>query len=206
MIKRIVSNTCLLAVKGPNGKAYLAGDRRASWGFSQAQALPKPKVSKRNNTLLAGTGDSFLCTLIVDIMQFEPFPDDGEIDLDSYINHYIYQCTHDTLRVHGLADKDGSLKIPGDLSAEILMIVERHLYSIQIFNPDPISEAPNGIIAIDELSFPYGTGCGGQWAWGAYQALDKCVIMPIKNKIRQAMEVAANNSPGCDNNIDIVSL
>ena len=209
-MKRKISNTCIAVLKH-RGKLYFGADRRASWGFDQAQSMPRPKVVKRSGVILAGTGDGALCGLIVDIMDIPEVYKDS----DMYMNHDFYYAVRKILLQKGFADEHKLLKIPGDMSAQIVVGVNHRCYIVDIQNMDSSKDSTIGSITIDEVNLPYGTGCGGQWAWGVIDCLQDLLedkinyIFPLgyspKSILLKALQTAAKYSPGCDGIFDIVS-
>lgn len=197
------SNTCLLVVTGKNNKLYMAGDRRVSWDFSQAQSIPYSKVIKQDKLLLGGTGDGALCDLFTRSVTFPKV--NKTIDALDYMQNDFYSTMIAVLEARGFMDHvSKTLKIPGELSAEIIVGVKHRLFSIDISNPDPYGDGHSGLVTIGELGTPYGTGCGGQWAWAAYEALSNNTTMTTENKLKAALRLAAKHSPGCDEKIDII--
>lgn len=199
-IKR--SSTCIVILKNTKNKLVMAADRRASYDWSKMVTMNKPKIRKVGQYLLGGTGDCSLCSLIVDA--FEPPEYDFETSLDMFMHHKFYNAVKKLLLGKDYADEHRLLKIPYDFGVEIVIGIKGHLYSMNIYNPDDHKEHPSGIISLDECPVPYTTGCGGEHAKGAIDAL-------ILNKIRdsrliatQAIKIAGINSPGCDGNVDII--
>jgi ATP-dependent protease HslVU (ClpYQ) peptidase subunit len=198
------SNTCLLVVTGKNNKLYMAGDRRVSWDYSQAQSQPFPKILKQDKLLIGGTGDCFLCELFVRSVPFPKIKKDQ--DALEYMQNEFYSTIIAILEARGMMDNHTkTLKIPSETSAELIVVLKHRLFTIDISNPDPYTQESNGMVTISELGTPYGTGCGGQWAWAAYEALNNNTTMATENKIKAALRLAAKHSPGCDASIDIIS-
>ncbi len=199
MIKRKKSLTCLAAIKH-RGKIYMAADRRTSWDMSQAQEMPRPKIKKRDGVILAGTGDGYLCTLIVDIMKI---PIGEGQDLDIYMHWTFHQAVTKLLLAKGYADEHKQLKIPPSGGAEILVAIQGMLYTVLIDNPDAENlDNPFGLVSIEEVNFPYASGCGGHLAWGSLLTTETLDMKP-KDRLKLALQVAAKVSPGCDAVVDI---
>lgn len=194
------SNTCIAAIKNKRGKILIAADRRNSWDFSQYQRMPRPKVQKRNGLILAGTGDGFLCHLLVDMLDFPSKEEDTTPD--NFLHGIFFDKVRKLLDRNGMVDHDKQLKLPGDTSVEIVIACSGKLYTMNIFNPIPESEHSNGLIAIDEVGIPYAVGCGGLLAWGALKE-NADSKFDSKTRLIRALTVAASVSSGCDNNIDI---
>lgn len=207
MIKKKQSRTCIAAIKTSNGKIMMAADRRSSWDFSQAQKMPRAKIRSRDGLILAGTGDGALCYQIVDNLKFREYPYEEWGFEDEYLNNIFYNDVIKLLKSKGYVDVDAGLhpilKIPVESATEILICIHRRLYSLQIFNPHPEADYPNGLVTIDELGVPYATGCGGQLAWGSLLTTMDLGMKP-KERLAIALNVAAQVSPGCDNNIDYI--
>lgn len=206
--KKKQSRTCIAAIRQKNGKIMLAADRRASWDWNQCQQMPRPKLAKRNGLILAATGDSYLCTLIVDILKFRKYEDD--MTEDEYFHNIFYYDVLKLLKSKGLADiVSGTpiLRIPKGLDVEVIIVLNKKLYTVVIENPiEQVEEHANsfGLINIDELSLPYATGCGGSLAWGSLLTTED-MDLKAKDRLTLALNIAAQVSPGCDNMIDIVS-
>ena len=200
MIRHKQSRTCIAAVKDKRGRIVMAADRRASWDFSQAQAMPRPKIQKRNGLLLAGTGDGYLCTLIVDLLHV---PVNEVEDPDTYMHWTLLKEVNKLLKAKGFVDQHNQLRIPADSGVEVLIACSGRLYTLTIDNPEPYKETPGGLISIDEVSLPYASGCGGQLAWGSLLTTGLLGTMKAKERLTIALTVAAEVSPGCDANIDI---
>lgn len=207
-MKRKVSNTCIAVIKN-EGKLIMAGDRRASWGIDQAQKMPIPKISKKGELLIGGTGNGYLCSLIVDIIKFPSITKNQSIS--EYMFTVIPNIITKELIKRGFGTSSKLLKLPHDYSAEIVIGCRGEAYSIIIANDysDDSSEGALAHIIVDVLNTPYATGCGGQWAWGVldeHELLRKDSLLKLapEDSLRRALIVAARNSPGCDNNIDII--
>lgn len=199
-MKKRQSNTCIAVLQNKKTKKLImAGDRRVSWGASQAQAMPHPKISKRAGLLMGATGDGDLCDLIVHIMEI-----DVQSDLDNmtFFHQYLYEKIKTLLLYKGYGDEHGILRIPTDLSSEILIGRQKELYSIIIENPENEGTNLYGNISIGQLNVPYATGCGGSLAWGSLLTT-KDLKISEEDRLTIALKVAASVSPGCDANIDI---
>jgi hypothetical protein len=165
-------------------------------------AMNKPKVRKRGDFIIAGTGDGSLCSLFVDA--FDPPEYNGE-DLDIFMHHTFYQRIKKTLLNKDYGDQHKLLKIPPDSGCELVVAIAGHIYGVDIYNPtDGHSMDTYGMIAIDEVSTPYTTGCGGEHAKGAIDALMSEGVADTKYIAKKALEVAAKNSPGCGDGWDWV--
>ena|ERR1700733_9417048 len=207
------SNTCICAVKSKRGKIWIAADRKASWDFSKAQSMPRPKIIKRDGVILGGTGSGYLCTLMVDILTI---PERKKESLDIYIHMIFKEHVREELINQGYTEEHNLLKIPKEEEAEILIVIEGHLYSMIICNPDEQGDYSNGfgMIMIDEVGLPFGTGCGGQIAWGALLENADLYIkeedkdprkLTEKERLIRAVEKACEVSPGCGLPIDVLS-
>lgn len=203
MNKHKRSGTCIIALKNSRGKILIAADRRASWDWSKSMAMNKPKVRKRGDFIIAGTGDGSLCSLFVDA--FDP-PEYEDQDLDIFMQHTFYKKVKQHLLNHDYGDQHRLLKIPPDSGCELVIAIQGHVYTIDIHNPAEHHHTvePYGLIAIDEVSVPYTTGCGGEHAKGAIDALMNEGVADTKYIAKAALEVAAKNSPGCGDGSDFV--
>lgn len=202
------SNTCLAVIRH-KGKLIFGADRRASWGFDQAQTMPIPKLAKRNGLLLAGTGGSFLCTLIVDVLNVPHYS--PEMDTDIYMHNDFFRAVKKLMIDKGFCDEHKSLRFPEPMGAEIIVGINHKLYNVTIENMDPSNHHTIGSIIIDRLNTPYATGCGGQWAWGTLETLIQLEQEGLiaassgKDKLTRALMIAAKYSPGCDAVFDFIS-
>jgi len=198
MSKHIRTSQTCLAVLKHNEKLYFAGDRRISWHFGQAQISPRPKITFRGGILFAGTGTSVVCDTATDL--FEPPKFLKNEDTYIYANKKLLPAYIKHMRKTGWINKnefrlakngDGT-----DLSATILVGIGKDLYELDV-SPD--------LIAIGPISTPFAAGCGGSLAWGALLALEKVAPdMSPETKLKLALQAAAEVSPGCDSNIDIL--
>ena len=208
MRKRRISNTCI-AIMEREGVVYMAGDRRSSWGFYQAQSMPVPKISNRGGMLIGATGSGFLCSLIVDIIKF---PDVPKTKPMHYMCNVVTKTIYDDLVSKGFATPSGFLKIPSDYYCEAIIVIKGNAYSLVIENAysEDSHEGAIANITVDPVSIPYATGCGGQWAWGVLEEhknfvnAGKIKLTPHES-LKRALKIAAKFSPGCDSVIDIIS-
>ncbi len=190
------SNTCLAVVRHAN-KLFFAGDRRISWNFSQAQIAPRPKVTMLDGILRAGTGTSVLCDEFTDLFKAPKLT--KKDDSFMYVQHKLLPSFLKHLRDRGWVRK-GECKLTkfeeADLSATCLVGIGTDLYELDI---------SQDLIAVGAISSPFAAGCGGQLAWGALLALEKTAPdMKPEDKLKIALNAAAEVSPGCDSNIDII--
>jgi hypothetical protein len=192
------SMTCIAAIKQRNGKIAMAADRRASWDFSQAQAMPRPKIQKRDGIIMAGTGDCYLISLIIDLMAVPEVIEDTDI----YMYELFYDAVVKLLIRKRFCDEHKVLKIPKESNAEIIVAVSNKLFSVIIDNPEQYNDYPNGMVSIGELNLPYASGCGGALAWGSLLTTEP-LNMKVKERLLIALNVAAQVSPGCDDKVDI---
>jgi len=195
---RILSNTCLAVIrekldKKRRGELVFAADRRISWGSSQFQKLVYPKVKKRNGIILAGTGDSYLCDLIV---QLTPIPDlPPRMKVFNYIHEVLRRTIESNLIDNGMKGEKDGLGIPGKMYAAILVGIQKELYEINV-------DERYGIV-INQIDAPYGHGCGGDYALGSLKTTEN-LNMSSEDRLTVALNVASELSAGCDNKIDII--
>lgn len=191
MKKRKVSQTCIAAIKGRGGKIYIAADRQVTWDDALKQTLIKPKVMKRKGIILAATGDSYLCGLLVERLSIPRLID----DLDTY----MYEILHDRIKAllirKEYINEHRQLSVGKDMFVELVVGVRGRAFTFRI--------TENSIIEVDEVNLPYCTGCGGFFAWGSLLTTEKLKIGNTKERLMLALSVAAELSPGCDANIDI---
>lgn len=211
--------TCLAAIKAKDKKGverlYFAGDRRASWGFHKAVKLEGPKISFRNGVLLAGTGSSYTCDLMVslfDVPEVAPTSHavsdinkmcttEAENGFRNTPKDYLFQYMHmgfrpaalEMLREYGLIDKDKQHLRSDDATAYILVGVGLSIFEFGITDSG---------LDIIEVPSPYTAGCGGQLAWGSLLSTES--EKDPEKRLKLALQIAAKISPGCDDNIDIL--
>ena len=209
-MKKRISNTCILVAE-IDGNLYMAGDRRVAWGFDQAQSMPTAKVNKRQPSLMIGaTGHSYLCGIIVDLVEYPKVPARG--DAHKYLVEQVIPAIKKKLAELGYCSPTGKIILPASHECEAVFCIKSRVFSVEIgndFDTDLIDDSYSTIV-FGENSLPYGTGCGGQWAWGAIDT-----ILDLRNSgaiswkpevmMRKAMKVAAKYSPGCDSKIDVIS-
>jgi hypothetical protein len=188
----------LAVLRDKQGHLWFAGDRRASWGFHKAIRTPRPKISKRNGILLAGTGVSLICDLVVDLF-----------DIPKYSNklstfEYMHKVFIPELLVYLRAErwiKDDARELKYNKATEdqlegyILVGVHSDLYELILSTE---------LIGVDAVDAPYALGCGGQLALGSLLTTER-VRMSTSNRLKLALEVAFEVSPGCGDGIDILN-
>lgn len=192
-MEKLRSNTCILALKNENGKIVFAADRRESWGMGRSQVGPSPKITKRKGILFATSGVGFvsdMISLLSHIPEFYP-----GIEPFDYVHTYLFPEWIRTLREKGVLDKDYIRLTDSGLDASVLIGIRGHLFEVIL---DEVS------VRIEHIALPYSAGCGGDYAIGAYLALESNKEMKLTDKIKSAMKIAAHLSPGCDSNIDIL--
>jgi len=196
-----VSHTCIAIIKNRKGKLVMAGDRRARWDWGFSQAMPRPKIIKKNNILMGGTGDCFLLSLILD--NFEPVL---EGDVITYLNNGFKKGLIKLLKQHGYKDEHDLLRLQKDQEIELLVGIGGRAFIVGFFsgyNPEVLVEP--SVIGVDEVALPFANGCGGNTAVPILVAEKKREGYSKKEHLTLAMEIAADISPGCDNNIDYIS-
>ncbi len=200
------SRTCITAIKTKRGKLVMAGDRRASWDWSQAHNCTQAKVMKRDGVLIGATGDSALCKLFVEVMDI---PTIDVTDTDTYMYYKFQQALVRTLKQQvGYADTHKNLCIPSDVSCQLLVAVLGRLYTIEISNPDPDKERSGGLISIDDAPIPFAIGCGALASLGVLHGKLMEHGQLTKEDLILSLQVACELSPGCaliNNHPDIVS-
>lgn len=192
--------TCLAVLKGRDGALHFAGDRRISWDMSKSQVAPRPKVTYRNGVLFAGTGTAYICDLVTDLFDI---PDYGNTDTFHYIHATFIPKFLKWLRVEGwVAEGERRLKATNQVDKDedtqgaiILVGVFSDLYELSI---------DENQISADAINTPYAAGCGGSLALGSLLTTER-FKMGVNERLHLAINVAAESSPGCDDNIDIVT-
>ena len=213
--ERKKSNTCLAVVRekpnknNPLGELVFAADKRISWGMGLHQVGVRPKVTKSNGVLFAGTGVSYICDIVGELM---PVPDCPK-DMDGF--HYVHNMLFPEIKKvfveKGFGDKEGNISLPEDLSATILVGFKGELFEVNI---------QDNIILLDAIDTPYAHGCGGRYALGSLEATEGDNLKDLNRKLKKrgyaprdnvcdarvvlAVCAAARYSPGVDGNVDII--
>jgi hypothetical protein len=192
------SSTCLAVVrekgtKKKRGKLVFAGDRRISWGMGQHQIATRAKVIKRNGVVFAGTGVSYLCDLVCELCEVPDVPE--QMDGFNYVHHVLYRNIMAILTEKGCMDKEGKVTLSEDFEAVILVGFKGDLFEICISNDCGVT--------IDAIDAPYAHGCGGKYALGSLKTTENSK-MSAEDRLKLALGIAAELSPGCDANVDIV--
>lgn len=201
MPKKIIrkrSNTCLAVIRekgkrGKLGKLVFAGDRRISWGFGGHQIGVRPKVVKRNGVIFAGTGVAYLCDIICELMEVPEIP--PKLDGFTYLHDHLYTHIMQILTEKGCMDKEGKTTLSDGMHAVILVAAKGELFEVAIDNESGVT--------IDAIDAPYAHGCGGKYALGSLKTTEQ-MKLSSHQRLQLALGVAAELSPGCDSNIDIV--
>lgn len=203
------SNTCLVVLRDKKGKLVFGGDRRISWGH-QFQTTPRPKITKRNNVLFAGTGVACLCDTVTDLCHVPDIPKD--MDGFHYVHNVLFNSVRQQLQEKGYMDKDFNMTIGKDMMAVILIGVLGDLFEMGI--------TEHGI-TIDAMDTPMAHGCGGSLALGSLESTVGDTLSSLQKKLKQrgfrgklksieecrialAIDVAAKHSSGCDSQFDIL--
>lgn len=188
--------TCLAVVR-EGKRLYFAGDRRVSWGFHKAQIMETPKISFINGVLRAGTGTGSLCTEMVDLYKGPKAPTKGDLDqfmLGPFLEDVIKFLTKKLYIPKGTRRLRAAREGSDETGASILLGVKDRLYELDLGSDG---------VSMDRIAAPYASGCGGQLALGALLALEG-QNLPPEERLKAALRIAAQVSPGCDSNIDII--
>jgi len=199
-----ISSTCLAALKAEDGNLWFAGDRLITWYNGKALKRPRSKIAKRNNILLAGTGYCVICNLVVEQFPVPKYSADTHAPQEYMHTVFIPQLIN-WLRSEGWVDEgerrlnidctEDELKSHEYPSATFLIGVGSEVYELDI---------DVRMISCDIVATPYAIGCGGDLALGSLYTTSSLDMTP-KNRLKCALKVAAAVSPGCDDNIDILS-
>ncbi len=201
--------TCIAIIKNKKNKLMMAGDRRSSSGWDQAQSMPVPKIMKDELGFLRGaTGDGHLCEILVEVFKM---PESRTSDLKLYM-HYTVREKLIKFLIQQNYRKGQELYFEADEYCELILGIEGTVWSITLH---PYGNE-KGQVKIMQIDAPYATGCGGLWAWGAGEVLqsdDIRIYDPVKDKFKKLtekeilvrmMNTAAKYSPGVDNEIDFI--
>jgi hypothetical protein len=200
MIRKPKSNTCIAAIKNRYGKITVAADRRASSGFDHSMPCINPKVMKRDGLILAATGDSALCELVVEHISI---PKMWDLEPNKYMFHVFRPHLYKALIKHDYANEQKQVKLPHEVDVEVLVACQGSLFSVFIA---PYSNSdPNGHISICQQPIPYATGCGGIWALSSLITSTRLGETSTRKKLELALQIAAEHSPGCGDGYDQVT-
>lgn len=232
----IKSGTVLVSME-LGDKLYFAADRRISWSFAQAVASPTKKIAKRQNVLLAGTGDAALCFEIVHRCNVPKYSGG---DPDHYVFNEFLPTVITDLRQQLLVDEK-ERRLAHRVGSKHGNSVSILLGMKDLTNKTAVYEVDFSIDRIEAVRVPsdHTHGCGGSyalaiiqflksWGWGNFKKVKgKPYKNPITKKkeplyeavphykllkmspeaiLEEAIFMAAKNSPGCDDNIDIEVL
>lgn len=203
MNRRKTSHTCIAICKNKQGKLMIAGDRRSSWGWDKAESMEVPKISKRDNILMGATGSGDLCSMFVDEGIFH-IPEKKTESMNTYMFHTFKKAVHKFMISQTFSQKDNLVLSP-DSFVEVVIGIEGEVWSLIVNNPLPDSHANFASeIQIQRVSTPYATGCGGIPALAVMKYEKKKQGYLTKQNLKDAVEIAAEISPGCDNVVDVL--
>jgi hypothetical protein len=192
---RKTSRTCIAICKNRRGKLMMAGDRLCSYDWGHAVYADRPKIAKKNNILIGASGDSGLCTLLIDIMVL---PESSVKDPDKYMFFIFREALVKLLKSSGYIDEDKLLRIPGDTSCNALVGIHGKVYTIDIHNSNPDHPAKQiGDIVIDPAPVLSAIGCGSIPALASLIKDKKALGYNTKEHLEEAVLLACEMSPGC---------
>lgn len=201
------SNTVIISLA--DGKhLYFGGDRKVAWGMEKAIVSPIPKVAKRNNLLLSGTGDA---ALTFELVHRTDVPIYNNTCPQTFIHDKLVPTMIKDLRKKGFVDLSERNTIPyhsGGTDPNCTLLVGLvHKNKPAVFEV----EFTTGFILASQVTATYAHGCGGDYAIGAIKALTESNLklsekLSPEEVILTAIRIASELSPGCDNNADIISL
>lgn len=204
MTKLAKSRTCIALIKLRDGRLMMGGDRRVSESWGRAYQCPFPKISKKSNGMIIGaSGDSAICKLVVDLFD----PPAIETDLDTYM-FYPFQkaLTKLLMSQPGFVDDHRMLSLPPDTSCGMLIGIESRAFIVNIVNFSQTSDpVQSSCIIVDDVPLPFVIGCGSGAAYPILHSNKTNKNINTKAQLLQAMTVAAELSPGCDNTIDLIT-
>ena len=176
------------------GKIMMGGDRRASYGWDYAQNLPLPKIIKRGDFLIGGTGDCSLLTLILDNF----YPSLGSEDLTTDLHYRIKTSLSKLLKEHGFKDEHNLLRLQSNTELQLLLGVGGRAFVVDFtggHNPDTLIEP--SVITIDETALPFAVGCGSMAAITSLLKDKELTGYNKKEHLIEAIQWACRISPGC---------
>lgn len=194
------SNTCIAVIRDKakkgdktGGELVFAADRRISWGMDHQQIAVNPKVVKRNGVILAGAGSGYICDIACSLV---PIPDmSPKTTPFLYVHQVLRESLVSTLIANGCKDEQGNLALAKGQSALILVGIKGELFEMNIH--------PDIGVSIDCINAPFACGCGGAYALGSLKTTER-LSMGVEDRLKIALVVASDISPGCDSNVDIV--
>lgn len=199
-----ISKTCIALCKNKAGQLIMAGDRKVSCDWSFSFKCPFPKIRQSWNGILTGaSGDSGLCKQIVDV--FEP-PKIEPDDLDLYMNyHYIPALYKHLKTLPNYTDEHKIIRLAEEEACSVLLGIRNRAFIVDISNPESHSkENPISRITFDDVPIPFVIGCGAASAMPILLEEYNRKKYNTKEVLTRAMEIAAEISPGCDNNLDYI--
>ena len=198
------SGTCLAVLKDDEGYLYFASDRRGSWGFGKAHKLEDPKSRFRSGVLMMGTGGCFEIVEMLDHMKIAPFT--PKTNPDMYMHNKFIPAIVRHFKTQGLLHpKERRLRHHDDsewIGAVMVVGLGSSVYEVTVDNLH---------IVFNKVGAPWAHGCGGALAWGSLLTTEALTTTPdklemsIPDRLVFALSAAATVSPGCDDNIDIIS-
>lgn len=198
------SNTVIAICKRRDGKLMIAGDRRASWGFSMAQSMEFPKVNKKDNILLGATGHGDLCSLFVEDGGFK-FPERKVKCLNAYMYHNVKPAVHRFLIGQKYGTKD-TMSLPPDAYVAVVIGIDDQVWELCVSNPLEDGHHFAGDISLGRIpAIPYATGCGGLTTLSVMNYILKKKKHLTKQDLEEAVQMAIEMSPGCGGKCDVIT-
>ena len=198
------SRTCIALIKTRTGKLIMAGDRRVTYGDAEMYSVSAvPKINKRNAFLIGYTGNPAICEALIHLTKipnYIPHP------LNKYIMCELEENIKKLLLKRGYED-NGSIILTEKDGSALLLGIDGRAFVIDI---DPILEEGRvwgkAVVESGEVLLPWSIGCGSDSALPILLAEKKEKGYNTREGLKKAMEIAAEISPGCDNNIDYIEV
>lgn len=184
----------------------MAGDRRLTHDWSMATEMPVPKIRKTYEGYLIGAaGSGNLATVLTELTDFPEFKGSS---LSVYMHYQFKKSFIKSLLASGYKDEHNKLMIPQDAEMNGIVVIDSHVFAVDVRHPDDLSDHGNiltGIVEIEEMGTPYAVGCGASTALPILRYLKRQKGYSTKEDLKAAMYEAADLSPGCDHKVDIIS-
>lgn len=201
--------TCIAVIKGRD-KLWFGADSRLSDGDNLFYTSILPKIINNNGYVMAGAGNAMIC----DKVMFEFLPQSLPTSLAREVEKRPSPPLLADLTYHMQSDfmkqllmfleaeqfvDTGRKKLNfgegDDDTAEILIGVHKQLFRLSL---------DTNAIYITPIITPFAVGCGYQYALGSLYTTSK-IKMPVKQRLKLAIEAAGEYNSGCDKNLVICS-
>lgn len=175
--------TVILAAVDSDGKVKIAGDSQASTGYDYSYKLDRPKVKRIGDYLVGGAG----CAATLRRFQYGiKYPKPPKKSVENFMLNKFRESVVKQLK---------GVSIGSDTS--LMFVVQDRVYGVYV------TKGEKGALDITVYpgQLPMAVGCGFLSAIGAYKALEGS-----KDRIKKAMEIAVEVSPGCGGEVTVIGM